>query len=469
MAKALRRLTKTGTYSILQDKLESWNSDYHLLSCDQNLNRCCEVIELNSKVQSQLFCILNLTAGEGGQNGGVDTLKSRLLPWLGSCFSMARASVCLTKNDRMLLELTSRHESKIQHMETQLCSTQLQLDSTRDELAESQTKLQRNTLMAAATEDEIKQLRADLNVAREEAEIYKKKLGTIDEYEEQIRSLRKEMSFLNTEKTGLQERLDRCRSHSPTPRLSRTSSPMRPSSPIRSESPSRAQLTPSARHARLVARFNDLYAVERLEAQTMLQRYVDNSEMVQKIIFFAVVESFRVAKQAYLNFKQRVRKTLASTHFGPESLEDATIDYIVRNMDLYDVQASVNDVINAMHENPRISFLPETDLVLLSSLIRETSKVAFAMQTLEPPLDVAFASDGEKYNESRYRRSHDSDFSAPLIVFHVWPALTEGDIVLVKGEAVTRRGVLWRSSNRSSTLRFRSLSPARSLVSFRKM
>ena len=27
---------------------------------------------------------------------------------------------------------------------------------------------------------------------------------------------------------------------------------------------------------------------------------------------------------------------------GPETLEDAAVDYIVRNMDLYDVQASVN-------------------------------------------------------------------------------------------------------------------------------
>ena len=27
---------------------------------------------------------------------------------------------------------------------------------------------------------------------------------------------------------------------------------------------------------------------------------------------------------------------------GPETLEDAAVDYIVRNLDLYDVQASVN-------------------------------------------------------------------------------------------------------------------------------
>lgn len=42
----------------------------------------------------------------------------------------------------------------------------------------------------------------------------------------------------------------------------------------------------------------------------------------------------------------------------------------------------------------------------------------------------------------RYRRSFDSEFTAPLVAYHVWPALLEGDTVILKGEAVTRRGAL---------------------------
>lgn len=57
-------------------------------------------------------------------------------------------------------------------------------------------------------------------------------------------------------------------------------------------------------------------------------------------------ESFKTAKLAYRQFKLRVRKTLSTSHFGPESLEDAAVDYIVRNLDLYDVQASVNVGLN---------------------------------------------------------------------------------------------------------------------------
>lgn len=62
---------------------------------------------------------------------------------------------------------------------------------------------------------------------------------------------------------------------------------------------------------------------------------------------------------------------------------------------------SPQDVINAMNVNPRISFPPEVDFVLVSALIRETCRVAFAMQTLDPPLDLAFASDGELYNDNK--------------------------------------------------------------------
>ncbi|CAL9695763.1 unnamed protein product [Knipowitschia caucasica] len=480
MADTLRRLTNTSSFNVLQDKLETWHSDYHVLSCEQNLNRCCELVELTAKIQGQLFSILNLTAAEGGQYGGVDTLKSRLLPWLGSCFSMARPSLSddtsfqllqdSREKDRQLKELSLSHDSTMQKIEDQLCSTRIQLDSARAELVEAHNELDDTKNQSAttllATEDEIIQLRADLRVARDELEIYKRKLSTIDDYERQIRLLRDEVSYLTTEKT-MQEKLVHSRSPSPLPRLSRTSSP------IRSESPTRAQLTHSSRHARLVSRFSDLYAVERLEAQATLRRYVDDIEMVYKIIFIAAVEAFRVARLAYRQFKLRIRKSLASTHFGPESLEDAAVDYIVRNLDLYDVQASVNDVIDSMNVNPRISFPPETDFVLISPLIREICRMAFAMQTLDPPLDLAFATEGELYNELRYRRSYDSEFSAPLVLYHVWPALMEGNITLVKGEAVTRRGAMWtrsRSRSRSaSPLRSRSLSPSRSLVSFSKV
>uniref|UniRef100_A0A8C0IRA9 Mitochondria-eating protein n=1 Tax=Chelonoidis abingdonii TaxID=106734 RepID=A0A8C0IRA9_CHEAB len=262
----------------------------------------------------------------------------------------------------------------------------------------------------------------------------------MNDYEQQVQILKDEIAILGAQKSVLHSRLARSRSPSPRRCQSRSPSPL----PLRSCSPGRARLTNAARHARLVARFSEIYTQERLDAQNLLRTYIDDLEMVQRIIYVAAVESFHAAKMAFRQFKMRVRKTLSLTYSGPESLEDTVLDYIVRHEDLYDVQASVNEVIRAMNINPKISFPPEVDFIMISSLIRELCRVAFSMQTLVPPLDIAFGADGELFNESKYRRSYDSDFTAPLVVYHVWPALMENDSIIVKGEAVSKRGALVR-------------------------
>lgn len=52
-----------------------------------------------------------------------------------------------------------------------------------------------------------------------------------------------------------------------------------------------------------------------------------------------------------------------------------------------------------MNINPKISFPPEADFVIISGLIRELCRLAFSMQTLDPPLDISFGTDGELYCE----------------------------------------------------------------------
>ncbi|XP_059503745.1 mitochondria-eating protein isoform X3 [Stegostoma tigrinum] len=393
MADTLRRLVNTTTYKLLQNKLETWYREYHVNSCDQNLNRCCELIELTSKVQGELFTILSLTASEGGVYSGVDTIKSRFLPWLGSSFTVLTSGV------------TS--------------------DTSLTLMKESAEKDQKLREQATVHEKEMIELETELNTTR-------RQLGTI---KQEISGRRSPICF----------------------------------SSLTSHSPTSSKLTSASRHARLVSRFNDLYANERLNAQNLLRRYVDDLEMVQKIIFIATTEAFQAAKMAFRQFKLRVRKTLSPSHHGPEPLDEAVMDYIIRNQDLYDVQSSINDVIRSMSINPKISFPSEVDFILISSFIREVCRVAFAMQTLEPPLDVAFTTDGELFNEKKYRRSYDSDFTAPLVVYHIWPALMENDTIIAKGEAFTKRGALWSPSKSrsrgSSPARSRSTSPARALSS----
>ncbi|XP_076192356.1 mitochondria-eating protein isoform X4 [Aptenodytes patagonicus] len=393
MADGLRRLVGAESGRVLQEKLESWYRDYEINSCDQNLNRCCEIIELNSQIQGQLFTILNETSREGGHYAGVETIKTRLLPWLGTCFSCATSgrlfetNLSLTQDsferERQLRELASSQTFQLQELEEELTSTRLQLNHVQQELA---------------------------------------------------------------------------RSRSPSPRHSESKSPS--PLPLRSCSPGRTRRTNASRRACLVARFGDIYAQERLDAETLLRTYISDMEMVQRIIYIAAVESFHAAKMAYRQFKIRVRETLSLGHSGPESLEDTVLDYIVRHEDLYDVQASVNEVIRSMNVNPKISFPPEIDFIVISTLIRELCRVAFAMQTLIPPLDIAFGTDGELFSETKYHRSFDSDFTAALVAYHVWPALMENDVVIVKGEAVTKRGALWSHRSRSrGRSRSRSTSP----------
>ncbi|XP_005299140.1 mitochondria-eating protein isoform X3 [Trachemys scripta elegans] len=438
MADSLRRLINNESCRILQEKLENWYKDYHINSCDQNLNRCCEIIEMNSMIQGQLFTILNQTAREGGHYAGVETIKSRLLPWLGTCFSSTTSgrpfetSLSLIQEsiekERQLREFASTRNHELQQLEKELNSTRLQLTLVQQDLKASQ--------------------------AQEESTL--RNLDRLNDYEQQVQILKDEIAILGAQKSVLHSRLARSRSPSPRPCRSRSPSPL----PLRSCSPGRARLTNAARHAHLVARFSEIYTQERLDAQNLLRTYIDDLEIVQRIIYVAAVESFHAAKMAFRQFKMRVRKTLSLTYSGPESLEDTVLDYIVRHEDLYDVQASVNEVIRAMNINPKISFPPEVDFIMISSLIRELCRVAFSMQTLVPPLDIAFGADGELFNESKYRRSYDSDFTAPLVVYHVWPALMENDSIIVKGEAVSKRGALWSRRSRSkSRSRSRSMSP----------
>uniref|UniRef100_H9GAT0 Mitochondria-eating protein n=2 Tax=Anolis carolinensis TaxID=28377 RepID=H9GAT0_ANOCA len=470
MAESLRRMISNETCRVLQEKLERWYQDYHINSCDQNLTRCCEIMELNSMIQGQLFTILNQTCQQGGQYAGMEVIKSRLLPWLGSCLcsyspgrpleaNSSRLQDSLEK-DRTLRELSTSQSHEIKQLEKELNATRLQLNLVKQDLADTQLALEDTKAKSATTilaaEDEIVQLKADLKASRTKEECALINLERLNEYEKQVLTLKDEIAVLAAQKSVLQSKLARSRSPSPISARSRSPSPP----PMKSFSSGRARLSNASRHAHLVERFSDIYTQERLDAQTLLRSYIDDLEIVQRIIYIAAVESFQVAKRAFRQFKMRVRKTLSLSYSGSESLEDMVMDYIIRQEDLYDVQSSVNDVICAMNTNPQISFPPEVDFIMISSLIRELCRVAFSMQTLDPPLDVSFGTDGELFSEYKYRRSYDSEFTAPLVAYHVWPALMEEDSVIVKGEVVTRRGALWSHRSRSrSRCRSRSLSP----------
>ena len=66
---------------------------------------------------------------------------------------------------------------------------------------------------------------------------------------------------------------------------------------------------------------------------------------------------------------------LIPIHAGPETLDEACNDYCVRNLDLYDVEGTIKDVLKQMNTNPVISFPAECDFSLLRHYIREAATI----------------------------------------------------------------------------------------------
>jgi len=511
MADTLENLADSSSYAVLQEKLEKLKAGYEGNTCDDNLGEICQLIELTGKIQNQLFTAMSQTSSSGGTYGGIDTIKGRLLPWMGAGFMAAGpnvskdTSLALIKEsvekDRKLAEEKEKHSDEVTKLEIELATTKNALDETKDSLNNSQAELDKTKTEAsgtmAASEEEIILLKTDLRLAKDEASRYKLQLDLLGDYERELGNLKDDVSILRGERDLLEARypyyskdypyyykdwwyrypwysgkyLDRYPYYSkdwpyyykdwwyrypyyyrkyldlPSKYLPLSTTPLR-SLPLPPASPTHAELTNSVRHSRLVARFNDLYAVDRLDMQDRLRRYVLDDDMVKKIIFIAVNESFHAAKMAFRSFRLRARKLLLPIHSGPLTLEEAVSDYCVRNLDLYDVEKSIDEVVKAMDVNPKISFPAECDFNLLSPFIREVCKVAYEMQALSPPLDVPLATDGELMSEVKYRRSYDSEFTAPLVAFHVWPALMEDGTTLIKGEATTKRAYSPRRSPR---------------------
>ncbi|XP_032006823.1 mitochondria-eating protein isoform X1 [Hylobates moloch] len=510
MAENLKRLVSNEALRTLQEKLDFWLKEYNTNTCDQNLNHCLELIEQVAKVQGQLFGILTTAAQEGGRNDGVETIKSRLLPWLEASFTAASLGKSVDSKVPSLQDTFDRERRKdpsprdrdVQQLDPNLNSTRSQLNQVQDDLAETEKNLEetknRSAISLLAAEEEINQLKKQLKSlqAQEDARhrntdqrssenrqsepqsseernfeqwnslkrnADQRDTEAMSDYKKQLRNLKEEIAVLSAEKCALQGRSSRSRSPSPAPR-SRSCSRSRSASPstavkVRSPSPNRSKLSNVARKAALLSRFSDSYSQARLDAQCLLRRCIEKAETVQRIIYIATVEAFHVAKMAFRHFKIRVRKSLTPSYVGSNDFENAVSDYVICHLDLYDSQSSVNDVIRAMNVNPKISFPPVVDFCLLSDFIQEICCIAFAMQALEPPLDIAYGADGEVFNDCKYRRSYDSDFTAPLVLYHVWPALMENDCVIMKGEAVTRRGAFWNSVRSLSRCRSRSLSP----------
>ncbi|PVD34218.1 hypothetical protein C0Q70_05484 [Pomacea canaliculata] len=424
MAESLRRLVNIGTFSVLQEKLEKWLSDYYINSCDQNTARCCEIIELNAKVQGQLFKLLSLCAQEGGLYGGTNIIKSRLLPWLGQNFFTSGGALTAdtslsvlaeaSAKERELNEMQTIYEKSLDELEVELRSTQAECQNLKDELQETKIELDRSLRSSTSdkmfTELEFNDLRRKLAEAEEENKALRAKAGLLNDYQSEVRRLREDIALLTTRRDVLSS-MSRSPPQSPALSIKKTelaysngddfistyrykpglSSPLSIDDPVQ-----------RIRQQNYIARFNDMFAQDRLDAMDTLRRFSDDHENNQRIIFAAISEAFSAAKMEFRQFKMKTRANLAKTHYGPETLEEAVQDYINRNTDLVDVPGLVSDVIRALNRNPKIFLPPDTTYAIIQPFIREAVKLAWQMSSLAHPLDIAVASDAELFDDSKY-------------------------------------------------------------------
>nr|XP_006823080.1 PREDICTED: mitochondria-eating protein-like isoform X2 [Saccoglossus kowalevskii] len=275
-----------------------------------------------------------------------------------------------------------------------------------------------------------------------------------------MRRLREDVEYLREEKAILTGRLDDVYlPYTPSPRIN-----LKPLSVSN-------DVVQRIRQANLLSRFSDMFAHDRMDAMDILRNHSDDHKLNQEIIFACVQESFHATKIAFRQYKSKVRATLSTTHTGPETLEEAVQNYINKNGQLLDVHTIVQDVLRAMKRHPSICFPPEMDFRVLTLFIRECVKVSWSMSALPSPVDIAPACDGDVFEDSKYRRSYDSEYSAPLVSHFIWPALidTTTGKVLLKGEAVTRRGASLALSPRRSRSPTRALSPRSRSASPRRL
>jgi hypothetical protein len=464
MVDTLRRLVNMASFNVLQDKMDNWLDDYTVNTCDQNVDRCLEIIELNSRLQAQLVRLLSLTAAEGGVYGGAAAIKTRLLPLLGNLYvagsrvddaALSALSEAAAK-DRELQQVQDVYETSLKALEEDLSLTKAEADQLKIELEVKNDQLARERRKSTSekifTDTELIELRTKLRQL--EDELVTSRGSSADVYQRQINRLKDEIALLNARR-NLFLTSDSVNGGD----VAVTSSPrqlLTSSTFVIDESPSERY-----QQQKLITRFNEMFSRDRLEAMNTLRQCQNGDhENSQRIVFSAVQESFAVTRRAFAEYKMKVRSALAVTYTGQGTLDEAVQDYIERHNELFETTELVADVVRALNRQTDLYLAPGLTFMIIHPLIRESCRLAWSMFALKRPLDVAPAARLELFDDMKYRRSYDSDISAPLVTHHIWPCLMQGSRVLMKGEAYAVRGG-------SASLSRRSRSPLRSSGSLR--
>ncbi|CAH8536134.1 unnamed protein product [Schistosoma guineensis] len=444
MSESLNQLLKSGAFLILHENLERWASSYQTNTCDENVAMGCEIIELNARIQNQLFRLISICASEGGPFGGANAIKLRLLPLLGSGSVFSGFAVGKqTSNSNLFPPKT--YESDISKYPRQ--------DKYEVDLIETRKENNRLREQILSLEGENERLKTHIYCPnKNEYDFTKDNSGS-------LKNLPTSSKMYEEKDVGP---LSLSAPSDLTPSMLTGVSPLSPNDPIQ-----------RYRQHILVMRFNELFSLHRVEAMGILRRYIDDYEASQKIIFYTVLDSFHVAKSHFRAYKNRVRKQIAANNLiTTETLDELVQSYInIHASHSADISLLVKDACLALERRvPRIR-RPSQNLgfEVIKDFLYETCKLAWECAALSHPLEICRpACENELIDEAKYRRSHDSSYPTLLIHHHIWPCLMQNERIVAKGEVCTRGNFnsygfeIMSSDNRRGIDRYRSRISSRS-------
>ncbi|OON22258.1 hypothetical protein X801_01848, partial [Opisthorchis viverrini] len=376
-------------------------------TCDENIATGCELIELNARLQGQLFRLLSICASEGEGYDGLGGIKSRLLPLLGSGL--------LATGITAPMSIFSAEEKP---SDNKACKPPCEKSPGGSD--------------PVVTQLEPSFVGSELKSLEQENERLQNKLIQADQGARR--------SAQPTGKSGTRAS-DSLEAYSGERISGNTHGSLNGISPLSTHDPiqrSRQQL--------VVMRFNELFSGGRIEAMNLLRRYSNDHDMNQSIVFNAIMESFNVARAHFRAYRNRLRTKMATTTNPPssETLDELVQSHInVHGSFAANLPAMTQEVLLAMEQHsPRLQSPSEAlGFEIIGDFIHEACKLAWECSVLAHPIDVyrpAFAN--EVIDDSKYRRSHDSSYSAVLVHHHIWPCLVQDGSVIAKGEVCTRRG-----------------------------
>ncbi|KAK3696727.1 hypothetical protein QZH41_013089 [Actinostola sp. cb2023] len=414
----LSNLIANGDLKSLHERLITLFDENYRYSCEESTMVCCEILEENARVQAKLFRLLHMCSEEGGLYGGIEPLKKKLLPWLGSC---GIASKDAAEEVEVVRE---KYERTVARLEEDLKSAQREVKELRLKFSNGEEEIKRMSMRIADN------AKSDRLYGQLEKRLSNTSLDLATR-EKEMKLVKEESDQLKRENSNLHSRLHKQLILDAQPE------PLR----IITKPYTNGSLLPHERAMKLIERFAELYGSERLELMDAL-RWLADKDINERLVFCIVEECFMVCKAEQRRMRKKVQQALQPTNgsvMDPQQTNDVIDSYMSRNTENYDIETLIDEVMKCLHRIPSINQHIPYNEKLVVSFLRQCLRVVWSLVALKPPIEIAIALDGDTINETRYRRAYNSEFSATLVHHFLWPALMREAKVIVKGEVVTRR------------------------------